>query len=486
MNKVFKVINPNFFSCLSSPNKEIYLDCLFIIYEQLDSVEDSFQAEREKIVLKLQDYFDENHLDVFEFESEKEEVRTSRAKANAVINKLKDTGWIGEEELGNYKTSINLFSHSIRFLELLKSLDFKNSIDNLNDDLSQNDEIPFGIDMYNSEYTGDIYAIYLLLKGFEINQGINVLEQVYIKTKIIINKLKSLSSNIYNYYYNITQGKQNQELEELLENLLIDYKKNFFDNQYYNLKTTDSLSRFKILIIKLLNDIYNNDQYMDSLSTQLQQIKNVNDFNKAYEVVENSIRFIINSFNSFEQITQTIDKKNEQYITATSQKIIFLTNRSNDLEGIFNRIFDSILKESDENKEYNHLFNLTFAKNLDENSMYTQRVYRKDPNPEPIDLFFEPSELEKQKALNNFTKNTIYNKKSINDFVNELLKNVDTYQAKDISIKDNEDFVKLILIFIYSRSSNMCYIIEQTDERVNINNIYFNNFIIKRRGKVNV
>lgn len=481
MNKVFKVINPNFFSCLASPNKEIYLDCLFIIYEQLDSVEDSFQAEREKIVLKLQDYFDEHHLDIYEFENEKEEIRTSRAKATSVINKLKETGWIGEEELGNYKTSINLFSHSIRFLELLKSLDYQNKTYTE----EEYTEIPFGLDMYNSEYTGDIYAIYSLLKGFEIDHGLNILEQAYIKTKTVINKLKALSSNIYNYYYNITQGKQNQELEELLDNLLIDYKKNFFDNQYYNLKTTDSLARFKLLILKLLKDIYNNDDYMDTLANQVVEIKKVSDFNNAYKIVEDSIRFIINAFNSFETITNTIDKKNEQYITATSQKIAFLTNRSNDIEGIFNKIFDAILKEKDDTKEYNQLFNLTYSKNLDENSMYTQRVYRKDPNPEPIDLFFQADEEDRQRAMEKLMKNNIYGKKAINEYVAKLLKDTNIFEAKNINIKTDDDFVKIILIFIYSRSSNMCYTIEQTTERVNINNINFNNFIIKRRGKLN-
>lgn len=481
MNNVFKLINPNFFSPLSSLNKQIYLDCLFIIYDTLDSVEYSFQAEREKIILKLQDYFDENHLDIYEFESEKEEIRTSRAKANAVINKLKETGWIGEEELGNYKTSINLFSHSIRFLDILKQLD--NQVKPKTNELFE--DISFGLDPYNSEYTGDIYAIYLLLKGFDIEHGLNILEQVFIKTRIVINKLKSLSSNIYNYYYNITQGKQNQELEELLDNLLIDYKKNFFDNQYYNLKTTDSLARFKSLILKLLKDIYDNDNYMDLLAEQLMTIKKVNNFNDAYNNIENIIFYIRDSFNQFENITDTIDKKNEQYITATSQRISFLTNRSNDIEGIFNKIFSHILNQKDENIEYNHLFNLTYSKNLDENSMYTQRIYRKDPSPEPIDLFFQADEKDRIKAMEKLMKNNIYGKKAINEYVSKLLNDKNIFEAKDIIINSDEDFVKIILIFIYSRSTNMCYTIDQTSQRVLKNNISFNNFIIKRRGKLN-
>lgn len=62
MNKLFDVINPNFFNVLSSPNKEIYVDCIFIIYESLDSVEDSFQGDREFVMQRLIHYFDELEL----------------------------------------------------------------------------------------------------------------------------------------------------------------------------------------------------------------------------------------------------------------------------------------------------------------------------------------------------------------------------------------------------------------------------------------
>ena len=36
MAKLFKTLNPNFFNILSSPNQEIYVDCIFIIYDALE------------------------------------------------------------------------------------------------------------------------------------------------------------------------------------------------------------------------------------------------------------------------------------------------------------------------------------------------------------------------------------------------------------------------------------------------------------------
>ncbi|MDR4968478.1 MAG: hypothetical protein RG740_02535, partial [Acholeplasmataceae bacterium] len=59
MAHLFDRINSNFFSVLSSPNKKTYIDCIFIIYHSIDTIEDAFQGDREYIVQKLIDYFDE-------------------------------------------------------------------------------------------------------------------------------------------------------------------------------------------------------------------------------------------------------------------------------------------------------------------------------------------------------------------------------------------------------------------------------------------
>src|SRR5690554_7474134 len=92
---------PNtFFTVLSSPNKKIYVDCIFIIYDATNSIEDSFQGERGFVVSKLIDYFEELEE---EFEEEAELISTPRQKAVSVINILKDHGWLGEEEIGDYK-----------------------------------------------------------------------------------------------------------------------------------------------------------------------------------------------------------------------------------------------------------------------------------------------------------------------------------------------------------------------------------------------
>lgn len=456
MAHLFDRMHENFFSVLSSPNRNTYIDCIFIIYNAIDTIEDAFQGDREFIISKLVDYFDDQKFEEFTDMEEDELSNTSRQRAVHVINVLKKNGWLGEEELGNYKTSLNLFDYSIQIIDVLLKVK----------------------DNHQDEYTGEIYSVYSLLANFTIDEGIGVLEQAYIKTNDIIRKLKALKANIYRYYYDITKKHSRADLPQLLEKLLVEYKQNFFDSAYYNLKTTDSLSRYKRGILESIANLKNNADLMDELALTVIKVKHIEDYNKAFLYVEDRMRFITDSFSALEHLILAIDRKNEQYITAAASKILFFTNQSDDIEGVFNRLFQIILKQKD--VDYNQFFHITQARNLDTESLYNQRRVRVDTVVEEIDFddnFI--SEAYRQTKINQLLKNNIYGKKEIDKHVQNLLGSQKQIEAKDIPLDTQEEYVKLILIFLYSKSIGMTYDIKLTDQRCKNDFVTFQNFIIK-------
>ncbi len=456
MAHLFETIHPNFFSVLSSPNKKTYVDCILIIYHAIDSIEDAFQGDREFIVSKLIDYFDEQPGDEFVDVEDDEVARTSRQKALHVLQVLKKNGWLGEEELGDYKTSINLFDYSIQIIDILEGI----------------------TNHVQSEYTGEIYTVYSLLSSFNVDEGIGVLEQAYQKTNDILRKLKSLKANIYRYYFDITKKHTKDDLQELLEKLLVEYKQNFFDSAYYNLKTTDSLPRYKRAILESVSKIQNNETLMDQLAQIVMKVKRIEDYNEAFNYIEDRLRYINDNFIALEHLILAIDRKNEQYISAAASKILFYTNQSDDIEGIFNRIFKIIL--ANKPLDYNQLFFLTQSRNLDTESLYSERRSRIEPVPEEIhydeNMITETFKQEKIKAL---LKNNIFGKKEIDDYVRSILAGRDHIQAKDILLENEEDYVKMLLIFLYSKSVGMHYDIELLKEEVKNNFVTFQNFKIK-------
>lgn len=456
MAHLFDTIHPNFFSVLSSPNKKTYVDCIFIIYHTIDTIEDAFQGDRELIIQRLIDYFEDQSDDEFVDTEEDEPTRTARQKAVHVINVLKKNGWLGEEELGDYRTSLNLFDYSIQIIDMLESVAYHRQ----------------------SEYTGEIYTVFSLLSSFSIDEGIGVLEQAYQKTQDILRKLKSLKANIYRYYYDITKKNNRNDLQNLLEKLLIEYKQNFFDSAYYNLKTTDSLPRYKRSILEVIARIQNDEDMMDQLAYKVQSVKRIDDYNEAFHYIEDCLHYITDSFAALEHLILAIDRKNEQYISAAAAKILFLTNKSDDIEGIFNRLFRIILSQKDIN--YNQLFFLSQIRNFDTGSLYNQRRMRIEPIPEEImfddDLITEEYRREKIKAL---LKNNIYGKKEIDEHVKFLLGDAKSIDASHIPIETQEDYVKLILIFLYSKSVGMHYDVELLNHECQNHFVTFQNFRIK-------
>ena len=458
MAHLFDLIHPNFFSVLASPNKKTYIDCIFIIYNAVDSIEESFQGDREYVVQRLIDYFDDQTSDGFDEITDEDATRTSRQKANHIINVLKRNGWIGEEELGDYKTSINFFDYSIKLISVL-------------DDI---------VNARQDEYTGDIFAIYSLLKAFNSNEGVGVIEQAYRRTEEFIKRLKTLKANIYRYYYDITKNQNKQDLQDILERLLVEYKENFFDTAYYNLKTKDSLPRYKRGILTGVNNIYENVEVMDFLANQVMETKRIEDYNEAFEFIESKLRFITDSFSVLDNLIMDIDRKNEQYISATASKILFLTNHSDDIEGIFNRLFKIVL--DDEEFEYNDVIHLRQIKNLDTYSLYNQRRVRIDADPE--ELFAEDNFIDEETQRNKVAqllKNSIYSKREIDRYVTTILEDKTQIKASDLDINDRESYIKLMLIFLFSKSTGISYDIELLEYIARNNFVSFKDFIIKKK-----
>src|SRR5690606_329890 len=188
---------------------------------------------------------------------------------------------------------------------------------------------------------------------------------------------------------------------------------------------------------------------------------------------------IKDSVDAIEFLINAIDEKNELYINAAASKIMFLTNTSDNLEGLLNRLFKIVLKEKE--FDYTPLFNLVRARNLDDNSLYKERRQRIDPVAEEVNYEQEIPEDVKERKLASIIKASIYTKSEINQHVLYLLGDSDKIKASEIQIETNEDYVKLILIFLFSKSVGMKYDVKLLNYDVRIGDIKFNEFEIFRK-----
>jgi hypothetical protein len=88
---LFQVVPDGFFKPLTSKNKTTYVDCLLSIYNTYRS-ELSFGVDKEVIIEVLERYFDEQPAAELVFDEDETEVASdSRAKANAILRRLRES-----------------------------------------------------------------------------------------------------------------------------------------------------------------------------------------------------------------------------------------------------------------------------------------------------------------------------------------------------------------------------------------------------------
>lgn len=463
MNKynVFDIIPNNFFSILSSNNKKIYANSIFIMFNYLGKG-NSFGANKDDIVALLTEYYNNILDDIYLDEDTFIEVKTSREKALATLRRLKQCGWIFEEDDANYEVKLNFTYYSIPLIKTLLDIKQKN----------------------NLEYQGYIFLIYSAVKNIDINTFSDILDQIYDNTNTVMNKLKSLNSNIKKYIQELLNKKADKDLKSIVENLFIDYKKHIIDDAYQRLKTSDNVSKYRPFIISKLNELSLNDELLTHVSNNLVKKNKYTDIELAKIDVYRKIDYIIYSFENLDNIIEEIDKKNTKYIQTSISKILFIVNNTVDLEGKINLILNyCVLENRDDIEDIRDLFSISTQKNLDSLSMYTQ------PNRLPTSLQVVKerrilSKDEKIQRLNKFMRNNVFSKKNINQYVLSLLKDGKMIKASEIPVNNYHSYIKLILIYMYSNSTNVSYFIKKLSNKFINNNYSFYDFeIYSKRGK---
>jgi len=118
--KLFDVIPDNFFSILSSGNREIYFDALMILH-------DMFKFE---LNIRITDYISaltailEDRAFALEEDDEAQEGSlTLSGKARLILNRLLKTGWVDREFLdGSFVEIVTPRSYAIPVMKLLSEL----------------------------------------------------------------------------------------------------------------------------------------------------------------------------------------------------------------------------------------------------------------------------------------------------------------------------------------------------------------------------
>ena len=465
---LFEIVSDDFFKPLTGKYKSVYVDCLELIYSSYKT-ELSFGVDKEVVLSKLIEYFDEASSEEMIFDEESEIADDSRAKANGILRTLKSCNWI-EYEVGNdYSVKVNLFDYAATMIESFGNI-------------KRNEEMEYQSvvsQIYGTLENNEAYA-----KPYEY-----IIKRVSENTDELINGLKKLNTMIKKRIDAITREKTAADIVKDF----FTYHKEIGSKAYHRIKTSDNISHFRLRIIQKLNGILENTEVWDKAVKGFMEIEQIDDPYQAEEKLRAKVHFIISSFNNYDEIIKEIDMKHTKYITSAIARAEFLLSNTDNIEGKLMQILSFLSAElnKDETINFNEEFEGDLLKAfdvfpqsfLDSDSLYVMPITRKFEIPEVLNESFGLSEEErKQKQREVYEKNKRrFSKKNINQFVLNALTNHDSILASTLPIENKRDFIRLIFISLYGRDESSKYEVEPISEKVSLGPFSFSDFKIVRR-----
>ena len=468
--EIFDIIGEQFFKPLAGQFKTLYFDCLTIIYESY-RLELSYGIDREILVAKLTDYFDNLDVSDIQFEDEQETLSDSHTKAVTCLRRLKDYGWI-ECEFGNDQAAkIIMPNHAVTVIQTLLNIAGQNEM----------------------EYQSELSAIYSLLTNEELlgRPYPQIIKPVYERTLALFTGLKKLNTSIKKYIEDLTNGKQ---AEDILHDFFT-YHEEIGSKAYHRIKTSDNVSRFRNTIIRRLQEFLSDQTLFDRAAAGYQNIENENDMETASEKVHGMIADVIDHFRSYDEIVAEIDRKHTKYIRNAVERAKFLLLNTNNMEGKVSAVLQYLAEKFNEEERNNLteevsddicvLFNMFPQGFLSQESLKSEPISKRITDVEDIftpELMSTEERELRRRAVYEKNKNR-FSKKNIEAYVAEIIKDKNSIYARELPMETRRDTIRTIFIAFYGHDAKSSYRIVQKTDMIRVNGFAFRDFEIIRRIK---
>ena len=461
MKNIFSVVPENFFNPLSSPNKEVYADCILSIYNAYKS-ELSYGVNKENIISTLTAYFDSLQTEVT-FAEDASAEKDSRSKALWTVNYLRDCGWLDIESEKNYQFNVVLREYAIPFIRTMIET----------------------IKSEETEYQGLISQIHAILQNEELyaKPYEYILKNVVANTEQLISSLKKLSVSIKRHI-----DKQTQKLEwtEVLD-LFNVYQEEIVSKSYMRLKTSENISRFRISITKNLDRLSEDTDILKKLTAGYMEIEQETDEETARERILAMINDVKSSFFNLDKIIAEIDRKHRFYITNAVSRAKFVLSSDTNQEGKINQILRYLAEDEKDIAEaktvnlddYFEMFPQGYVAEESIRSAVSKRTFNEIASVAEEGIISKEEREQKRLAELERAQKRIFLKK-IDEYVQNLLQEHEEMQAKDLPLESHKEFLYAIYIRIYGENSRF-FRIEKMNDRIRTENYEFSNFRIIRK-----
>jgi len=469
-SNLFACIPPNLFSVLSSPLKEVYADLLFLIYQQYRRT--IYTLPREVIIDLFTGYLEEAGEDAWLLEDEDypgEQAGNARERSNQLLRRLIEAGWLVQEQDYDYAFRVSIPDYALVILEAL-------------------DKVRTG---YRMEFRGKILSIYSALTG---EDGISyiALHQAHESTLELIDGLKRLNHSIKLYTEKLFEAK---DIRALLNQIFDEYQAEVLGEQYYRLKTSEHVSKYRTGILRQVKEFRSNRPQILNEARAMVEEKQAEDELSAENKIYEWLEFIESSFENMDELLEEIDRRNAQYARAAAERLKFQLQQGRGVERHLSAVLAYLAEmarrygeRAVSPEEVNRSIALFPQEVVDEHSWKQPPSARRPHRPHPLPAAFVPDEVRVSK-LSRFSVRVAeeVTVEQINRYVDKILEKETSCPLEKVPLNTREEWVKFIYLIIYSRSRRAAYRLEgRRGETVPVKRglVEIPNMVIKRKENI--
>jgi len=414
-----------------------------------------------------------------------------REKANYMLRRLEQFGWIYTETDYSYVQRVSFRDYAIVLIKSLISIEQER----------------------HTEYQGYIYTIYHLARATSSDHPGLALMQIMDNMDALSTGLKSLNANIKQYIDNLTK---HSTVAEILDALLNDYYTNVVDKAYHRLLTSDNVSKFRPEIMDRLEANSRNARYVNAAAREIAELMETGE-EEAREKALNIMHSVMDAFRQMDQILEEINKKNTRYQRAAINRAKFLLSSSEDIRGQLRDILSYMNEEIQRRAlDYQSVYELEAAERLirlfsweylDTDSLYSPVEGKKEFTPGKISIReVDPGERKRRQQEMLRKMQAVLSPVRINEYVFDRLGSRKSMRASEILLEDMdkaagtgpgqglpggsgdgpendpvmESFIRLIYIRLYGQRKNMKYTL-QPGEMKCIAGYRFRDYVVEKK-----
>jgi hypothetical protein len=466
--KFFNIYPENFFSVLTSSNRKIYIEALFVIRQAYqhtaiipkEDLVGSLIANLENQIMEL-----EEEEGVLAFED------NLSGRAHFLIRKFLDTGWLErEQDTQSFTEQFVVPMYASKLLNLFHDL----------------------VSGKTTEYNGFVYSTYSILKTADAERDdymFDGLRQAHQLTDNLDNALRELLANLRFYHQRL---HEQVEVKEILAEHFDVFRQKISDKIYHPLKTFDSVPRFKNRILRILKNWLTEPELIENMAIIGTKRGYDPDIEVCRQRVIIMIGEIIDTYEGIDQLLKSIDKKNTAYTRASVERMQYYINTERDIKGKLVEVMKRLPNINDRRRDAEvrllsqglPIFQQIY---IDEGSLYTEPRKRKEHSPRTANLESSIDKEELNSEMLDFQKRLakVYSHHKVLAYIMEQLDRQGVLRAKDLRLEADDDFIKLILACIKNDEAEIPFKIDFRDDYLLVNGYRIPDLLIaKKKGAI--